>query len=166
MLEYPLMAESMKMSKRPALPKADPEMQRWCAVLEDEISTWPHVTSRPMFGMIGFYRGESIFAALPRTRAAETPFSFLVKLPFDEAQGRPQTRGDRLNKASRPGAGWVTFAMESEGDIAEALRWLERAYGKAVRRRSGQVLGQGSGRALRRGSGQAKERLARARKTR
>lgn len=112
-----------RMSKRPTLPKADVEMQRWSAVLEDEISTWPRVSSRPMFGMIGFYRGSAIFAALPRTRAAETPFSLLIKLP--------NTRDDRLGAASGPGAGWVTFEMESENDIPEALRWLERAYDKA-----------------------------------
>jgi hypothetical protein len=115
-----------RISKRPALPKADVEMQRWSAMLEEEISTWPRVSSRPMFGMVGFYRGSAIFAALPRTRAAETPFSLLIKLP--------DTRDDRLGGASGPGAGWVTFEMESENDIPTALRWLERAYDKARRR--------------------------------
>jgi hypothetical protein len=115
-----------RISKRPALPRADVEMQRWSALLQEEIATWPRVSSRPMFGMIGFYRDTAIFAALPRTRAAETPFSLLIKLP--------NTRDDRLGAASGPGAGWVTFEMESEDDIPEALRWLERAYDKAKRR--------------------------------
>lgn len=119
--------QAQRMSKRPALPKADPEMRRWCAVLEEEIATWPAVTSRPMFGLTAWYRGAHIFAALPRTRAAETPFSMLVKLP--------KVRGDRLKKASGPGAGWVTFAMESEADIAEALACLARAYERTLRLR-------------------------------
>lgn len=106
-------------------------MQRWCAALADEISTWPGVTSRPMFGMRAFYRGKAIFAALPHTRAAETPFSLLVKLP--------RARHERLKSASSPGAGWVTFEMESATDTGEALQWLERAYrhASAIARRKG-----------------------------
>jgi hypothetical protein len=73
-----------------------------------------------MFGLVAFYRGRHIFAALPRSRAVETPNSFLVKLPGVESE--------RVRKASGPGAGWVTFTMEAPTDITEALRWLERAY--------------------------------------
>ena len=112
-----------RMAKRIKLPKTNAEMQRWCALLEAEISVWPQVSSRPMFGMMAFYRGKKIFAALPRTRAAETEFSLLIKLP-----GVP---GARLRSASGPGAGWLTFEMTSPADIAEALRRLERAYQKA-----------------------------------
>ncbi|MGE5603194.1 MAG: hypothetical protein ACM30E_09090 [Nitrososphaerales archaeon] len=108
------------MAKRPKLVKVDAEMQRWCALLLDEVSTWPDVTSRPMFGMVGLYRGKNIFAAVPRTRAPRTPFSVLVKLP-----------GGRRSDASVPGAGWVTFEMESSGDTSEALRSLARAYDRA-----------------------------------
>lgn len=79
-----------------------------------------------MFGMIALYRDSVIFAVLPKTRAAETPLSLLVKLP--------QTRNERLARASGPGAGWMTFEMTSEDDIAVALRWLQRAYEKAKRR--------------------------------
>lgn len=121
------MPDRVKISKRPALPKVDPEMQRWCAVLEEEIATWPGVNDKPMFGMTAFYRGKTIFAVLPRTRAAETPFSLLVKIP---------PRSPRLRKASGPGAGWVTFAMESEEDLTEALRVLGRAYELARTRRT------------------------------
>ena len=98
-------------------------MQRWSAALGDEISAWPSVTSRPMFGMLAFYRGKKIFAALPRTRAVDTPFSLMVKLP-------PSKR-DRLKNGRGPGAGWVTFEMTSEADLGDALRCLERAYEKA-----------------------------------
>jgi hypothetical protein len=111
------------MAKRPRLPKTAIDMQRWCAVLEEELSAWPLVSSRPMFGMRAFYRGRNIFAALPGTRAADTEFSLLIKLPG--------VRDERLRGASGPGAGWVTFEMSSSSDITEALRWLERAYEKA-----------------------------------
>ena len=111
------------MAKRIKLPKVNAEMRRWCALLEEEVSAWPQVSSRPMFGMMAFYRGTKIFAALPRTRAAETAFSLLIKLPG--------VQHVRLKSGSGPGAGWMTFEMNSESDIAEALRWLERAYQKA-----------------------------------
>jgi len=111
------------MAKRLKLPKVSVEMRRWCALLEEEVSAWHQVSSRPMFGMLALYRGKKIFAALPRTRAAETETSLLIKLPG--------ARHERLRGASGPGAGWVTFELDSSDDIAEALRWLERAYRKA-----------------------------------
>jgi hypothetical protein len=57
------------MAERPRLLKIDAEMQRWCAQIDDELASWPDVTSRPMFGMTAYYRGTIIFAAVPRTRA-------------------------------------------------------------------------------------------------
>jgi hypothetical protein len=112
-------------SARPRLVKVDAEMRRWCERLEVELSGWPQVTSRPMFGMQAFYRSAHIFAALPRTRAPETPLSLLIKLPG--------ARAGRLHTASGPGAGWMSFTMEGEGDVSEALRWLGKAYEKAGR---------------------------------
>ena len=114
------------MTQRPKLPKIGPAMERWCALLEAEVSEWSRVTSRPMFGMTALYRGERIFAAIPRTRAAKTAFSLLIKLPG--------LREERLIAGSGPGAGWVRFEMDSDADIPEALRWLERAYEKARER--------------------------------
>lgn len=103
-------------------------MQQWCAQIEDEISSWPEVTSRPMFGMCAFYRRKRIFAAVPRTRAAVTPNSLLLKLP--------ESRDKRLARGG-PGAKWVTFAIESGSDLPTALRWLSRAYQVAHTRRAG-----------------------------
>jgi hypothetical protein len=111
------------MERRPSLPKVNSEMQRWSAELAGEIETWPRVSSRPMFGMTAFYRGKAIFAVLPKTRAPETPFSLLVKVPA--------ARSTRLRPAKGPGAGWRTFEMQSEDDLPAALGWLERAYEKA-----------------------------------
>lgn len=111
------------MARRPALPKVNVEMQRWSAALADEISAWPRVTSRPMFGLLGFYRGEKIFAALPRTRAIDTPYSLMVKLPA--------AKNKRLKAGGGPGAGWKTFEMTSDDDLTEALELLQRAYEQA-----------------------------------
>ena len=114
------------MAQRPKLPRVDPEMQRWCALLEDEVSAWRQVHTKPMFGMLALYHGDRIFAALPRTRAADTANSLLIKLPG--------VRDDRLAAGSGPGKAWVRFEMESSADIPVVLRWLQRAYKKAGRR--------------------------------
>jgi len=111
------------MTQRPKLPKIGPEMRRWCALLEDEVSGWRQVHTRPMFGMLAVYRGDRIFAALPRTRAAETANSLLIKLPG--------VHGEKLIAASGPGKAWVSFEMESSADIPEVLRLLQHAYKKA-----------------------------------
>lgn len=108
------------MAERPKLFKIDAEMQRWCALLEQELLAWPDVSAKPMFGMIGIYRGKSIFAAIPRTRAADTARSVLIKLPGLNSK--------RMKRASGPGSGWVAYELESAQSITEALTWLERAY--------------------------------------
>jgi hypothetical protein len=108
------------MPERPRLFKIDTEMQRWCALLGEEVSAWPEVNAKPMFGMTGFYHGPTIFAAIPRTKAPGTTRSLLIKLPGASDK--------RLKPASGPGSGWMTFELESSDDINEALVWLERAY--------------------------------------
>lgn len=111
---------SCVMAERPTLLKIDTEMRHWCGLLEQELLTWPEVSTKPMFGMIGFYHGKNIFAAIPRTRAPETSRSLLIKLPG--------LNDKRLKRASGPGSGWVTYELESANDITDALTWLERAY--------------------------------------
>lgn len=109
---------------RQTLPPVSPEMERWCALLEEEVSGWRKVHTRPMFGMLALYRDDRIFAALPRTRAAGTPNSLLVKLPG--------ARSDRLTAGRGPGKAWSSFEMASSDDIAQAVRLLQRAYNKAA----------------------------------
>jgi hypothetical protein len=112
------------MAGPPKLLKADAQMLRWCASLEEEIAGWPQVTSKAMFGMQAYYRDGRIFAALPRTRAPETPFSFLVKTAA--------RRQGRLRGGRGPGAGWSTFEMTADADLAAALEQLSRAYEQAA----------------------------------
>jgi hypothetical protein len=65
--------------KRPNLLRISEEMKQWSAMMERELSAWRGVESRPMFGFIGFYRDNKIFAGLPRTRALNTPNSIILK---------------------------------------------------------------------------------------
>lgn len=55
------------------------EMKRWSAMLENELLGWPDVSSQPMFGFMGIYRDNAIFAALPRSRAMVTPNSIIFR---------------------------------------------------------------------------------------
>ena len=108
------------MAERPKLFTIDAEMQRWCAMLEQELLAWPEVSAKPMFGMIGFYHGKSIFATIPRTKAAESARSLLIKLPG--------VKDKRFRSASGRDSSWAAFELASVNDVTEALTWLERAY--------------------------------------
>lgn len=119
--------------RRPKLLRISEEMKQWSAMLEQELSTWPGVKWRPMFGFMGFYRQNRIFAGLPRTRALNTPNSIILK--FDPM---PATLVSRAQKDSRidfekeaPGARWYSFELNSAEDLRDALWWLNQAYLRA-----------------------------------
>ena len=117
-------------SNWPKLLRISEEMQQWSAMLEQDLSGWPRVTSRPMFGLIGFYRDGVIFAALPRTRALSTPNSFIVKFNPMPPELLRRARKDRRMDSEResPGARWYSFELNSADDLRDALWWLNRAY--------------------------------------
>jgi hypothetical protein len=105
-------------------------MQQWSAMLEQEVSGWPHVRSRPLFGLTSFYRGNVIFAALPRTRALSTPDSFIFKFdPMPPTLFR-RARKDRRISSEResPDVTWYSFELNSADDLRDGLWWLNRAY--------------------------------------
>ena len=117
-----------------SMPKAAEELKPLVAFLERELVSWPQVTAKSMFGMVTFYRGKTIFAALPRTRALGAANAIMCKLPGDikRSGGKKPGRDPRS-----PGKGWKTVEIASTGEVAdgvgirEALRWLERAYQQA-----------------------------------
>jgi hypothetical protein len=108
---------------RPKMLKVDAETQRLSALVEADVTTWPEVTVRAMFGMRAFYRGRTIFAAGPWTRTMRTANALIVKLPKARETHAVFGRG--------PGADWATFALDSAQDVPEALRWISRAYDRA-----------------------------------
>ena len=113
------------MRERPKMPPISEEMKQWSAMLEQELTGWPQVSSRPMFGMLGFYRRKKIFAALPVSRAIETPNSFIFR--FDPM---PANLNQRALKEPRitPGTRWFSFEIQSTEDLRDALWWLNEAY--------------------------------------
>jgi hypothetical protein len=107
------------------MPRISEEMKQWSAMLKTEVSGWPHVSSRPMFGMLGVYRGKKIFAALPATRAIGTPNSVAFRL-----NPVPQDLERRVLKEPRvtPGRRWFSFEVHATEDLRVALWWLNQAY--------------------------------------
>ena len=115
---------------RPSMPNASEEMKQWSAMLGNELVTWPQVSTRPMFGLRGFYRGKKIFAALPVTRAIRNPNSLIFRIqpmpPDLLKRAKKEPRIDTENRV--PIAKWFTFELNSEADFRDALWWLNQAY--------------------------------------
>jgi hypothetical protein len=115
---------------RPKLPPISEEMKQWSALLAGELHRWPKVSARPMFGFQCFYRGKKIFAALPATRGINTPNSlmFRIKPMPPELQERAKKEPRMDLEGRTPGAKWHLFELSSEGDLRDALWWLNEAY--------------------------------------
>ena len=116
--------------RRPNMHRITEDMKQWSAMLENELRSWPHVTTRPMFGLLGFYRKKTIFAALPVTRAIGAPNSIIFKfksMPPDLSQR--VDRDSRLSIGTKMRAkGWLSFEINSSEDLRDALLWLGEAY--------------------------------------
>jgi len=115
---------SQASSKAAMLYRPSEELKAWAGMLGAEIATWPRVRSKPMFGLVGFYRGNKIFAALPRTRALTSPHSIIFKFHAESAA----TRKARRELQAYPAAKWLSFELHSPDDIGAALQWLDLAY--------------------------------------
>ncbi len=120
-------------SKRSKMPKffpIDDEMRELSAMLEKEVSDWPGVSKRPMFGYQGLYRHGVIFAALPRSCAMKSPNSIMIKLasvsPAILDSAKKDSRVDTVSGMS--GAGWFFFELDDASATKGALGWLARAY--------------------------------------
>jgi hypothetical protein len=118
---------------RPKMPRISEEMKQLCAMLGNELSTWPKVTTRPMFGLRGFYRGKNIFAALPVTRAIKNPNSLIFRIkPMPPELLERAKKEPRIDtESAAPGAKWLSFMLNSEADFRDALWWLNQAYDRA-----------------------------------
>ena len=118
---------------RPKLPRVSEEMKRLAGLLEAEMLGWPNVTSRPMFGLNGIYRGPNIFAVLPRTRAVDVPDSIAFRLLKRPRKIMEELRNDERIVTPTPEAKWISFVIESDAEIHAALNWLTLAYRQAVK---------------------------------
>ena len=88
-------------------------MKRWSVLLADEMKRWPETRVSSMFGMTSVYRGDTIFALLPGTRAMELQNAIATKI-------------NRTGKAEREK--WQSFTIESDAELGAALERLGEAY--------------------------------------
>ena len=111
------------------MPVASEEVRAWSAALEAEALTWPSVSRRPMFGLIGLYRKDQIFAALPRTRCLGSPNSLAFKLENASARILAKLqREPRIQTTIMKARRWHLFDLSSAADLHDALEWLQQAY--------------------------------------
>ena len=111
------------------LTKVSDEMVVWSGMLAVELSSWPGVAAKPMFGMTAFYRGPAIFAALPKTRSLGSANAVAFKLVDVPAKIMTQLRRDeRIQETMMAAAKWFAFEVESEEDLRGVLEWLDVAY--------------------------------------
>src|SRR5262249_35353150 len=117
--------KSRPMRERPKMLPISEEMKQWSAMLKTEVSGWPQISTKPMFGMMGLYRRNKIFGSLPVTRGFDTPNSVIFRVdPI------PQDLEERSSKDKRisPGKRWFSFDVGSTEDLRDALWWLNQAY--------------------------------------
>lgn len=108
-------------------------MKQWSAMIGTELLSWPHVETRPMFGMRAFYREATIFAALPVTRGIGATNSILFKmksLPRDLLRRMEQESRLSTGRTIRA-KGWHSFEINSAEDLRDAIWWLSQAYERA-----------------------------------
>jgi hypothetical protein len=109
------------------------EVQRWSALLAEELVSWPNVRSKPMFGFYAYYRGDTLFTILPRTRSFDSGNLLILKFnPMPEKLLERARADARLDTSTRvPGKGWFTFELTSEEDLRDALWWIQQAFANA-----------------------------------
>jgi len=108
-------------------------MRQWSDLLLHEILGWPDVSSRPMFGMTGVYRGNAIFGVLPCTRAMDTPYSVSFKILSRNSSLKKRLEADSRILPSTRDAKWISFELQSGDDLPDAIRWFTRAYRLAAK---------------------------------
>jgi hypothetical protein len=104
-------------------------MKAWSAALGVELGDWPQCTSRSFFGFRAHYRGENIFALLPQTRAMDPPHAIAFKLESANPRIVSRAKRDaRMGFTEMQKKRWFTFAISSDHDLRDALKWLAEAY--------------------------------------
>jgi hypothetical protein len=104
-------------------------------MLMADLNSWPHISTRKMFGFLFFYRKRVVFAALPLTRGFNSPSSLILKFGAMPAKLLKRAQADERMHAStrRPAHGWHSFQVHSEADLRDALSLLNQAHEAAGR---------------------------------
>jgi hypothetical protein len=118
---------------RQKMPRTSDEMKRWCAMLGGEMSSWPHVTAKSMFGLLAFYRKGKVFAGLPATRGICSPNAIILKIKTMTTElSRRVDEISILEAGSKTRAKeWYSFEIRSEEDLRDGHWWRNHVYALA-----------------------------------
>ena len=112
------------------------QMKAWSTALATEVADWPRATARSFFGFNALYRGDNIFAMLPRTRSFGS--GRLLAFRIDDVPDRLKARLEkdpRIGVVDQNNTRWFTFELSCDADLHEALDCLGAAYEAASKRR-------------------------------
>jgi predicted DNA-binding protein (MmcQ/YjbR family) len=112
-------------SRPPFLPASE-ELKSLVAAIEREVSSWPQVSLKPMFGMIAIYRGKTIFGLLPKTRSLYSADSVWMKFGklTPSIQKKLQDESRILPPRHAKGARWYTICDATPADYGFIIEWL------------------------------------------
>lgn len=117
------------MIARPKLVRITDQMKEWSVALDVELSAWPGVTSKRMFGMKVYFRRGTIFGALPLTRSFVTPTSIAFKLYRKMGRTLQALKHDPLIvQSAKEDPKWILLELRHEKDLSKALQWYQVAY--------------------------------------
>src|SRR5271155_305956 len=113
----------------PPMPRPSEEMQRWSVLLEEELTSWPQISTKKMFGMKTFYRGPNIFAGVPDKRGFFSPNGVIFKIAGASPTQVKKMKADKrvtldFGKVQK----WYNFEFASDRDLNGALEWFAEAY--------------------------------------
>ena len=110
------------------MPHTSDDMKRWSALLAQELSDWPQVIAKPMFGVLAIYRGKQIFAALPAKRAMHSPNSILLRFKTPAPNFLQRVASDPRMSHNAQDRFWFPFQIESDADLRDAIALLAEGY--------------------------------------
>jgi len=117
-------------------PPITEEMKAWATALAAETADWPHLSQRSFFGFTALYRGETIFAMLPRSKNLESVNTIAFKIKTLPTNLRERLASDRrIGAILQENSPWYTFLLSSNTDLHDALDWLGHAYTAASKRK-------------------------------
>lgn len=118
--------------RTPFLPASE-ELKSLVAAIEREVSSWPQVKFKPMFGMTAIYHGNTIFGLLPKTRSLYSTDSVWMKFgkltpPIEKKlQREPRILPPRHPKGAR----WYTISNVTPAEYGFIIEWLAIAHDAA-----------------------------------
>ena len=133
------MEEGKKRTARKRSPmRSSPEQMRILAeALRAEVEQWPDVTVKRSFGMMLAYRGKTVFAALPHTKAIYREDAIMLKFVEERPALVKRLESDPHfisaaqatgRSAKSEGRKWHFFLVRNAADVHAALEWLAEAF--------------------------------------